>query len=68
VVFEYEKRKKVEQSSPKNCLERREHFGRNDGSDGIGCIVKTIDVVKYKCQYDDNYEKNTHKNGMINFV
>ena len=39
---------KIEKSCPYNSLIRRQNFCRYDGSNGVGGVVKSIDVVKYQ--------------------
>jgi hypothetical protein len=36
--------------SPNYCLKWSQHFGRNNGSNRVGGIMKPIDQVKYDCQ------------------
>ena len=45
----------IEQRRHRDRLPRREHFGRNDGRDRVGRIVKAVDVFKNdRCQNNDD--------------
>jgi hypothetical protein len=47
----------VEECSPDNRLKWSKHFGGNNGCDGVGSIVKAVDIIKNKGQYNNNNEK-----------
>src|SRR5580704_9346102 len=49
----------VENGRPQHGLERRQYLGRNNRGDGIGGVVKTIDIIEYQRQ-DDNDHEETH--------
>ena len=50
------KRQKIEKGSPDYSLKRSQHLGRNNGSYCVGCIMKTVDIVKNQGQYNDGDE------------
>ena len=47
----------IKKRGHRNRLPRREHFGRDDGRDGVGRIVKAVGVLEDDCCKDDNEEK-----------
>ena len=53
VFFEYEKSDKIEKCSPYNSLKWSKNFGRNNGCDGIGGIMKTINKIENNGKNDD---------------
>ncbi len=55
MIAEYEECYEVEEGSPDNRLEWRQHFSTYDGSNRIGRIVKAIDVIENKRKADDYY-------------
>ena len=60
VIFENEKRYKIEECRPQNCLKWGKNFGRNDGGYTISGLVKTIDEVEDDGRDDDDDEKANH--------
>ena len=52
-VFRDEESQKVEKGRPYHSLKRREHLCRDNGGDGVGSIVETVDEVKGQ-RKDDN--------------
>lgn len=54
-ILGYKEGKKVKRCRPEHCLKRRKHAGSNNGGNGVGCIVKTVDKIKYNSQ---NYYNN----------
>jgi hypothetical protein len=51
MIFEDKEGYEVEQGSPNHGLEWGKHLGRYDGCYGVGCIMKTIDVVEHQCKH-----------------
>ena len=47
----------IKECGHRNCLPRREDFGRDDGCDGVGRVVKTVAVFKNYRREDDDEEK-----------
>jgi hypothetical protein len=45
---------KIEERGPYHCLQGRENLGGYHCGNGIRSIMKTVDVVEHKCQYDDD--------------
>ena len=35
--------------------DRMIHFGRHNGGNRIGRIMKTVDIIEYQSQYNDNH-------------
>ena len=50
-----EKGHKIEESRPYHRLKRCKHFGRHNGGNRIGRIMKTVDIIEYQSQYNDNH-------------
>ena len=48
----------IKKSGHGDRLARGEHFGRDDGGDRIGGVVKAVDVFKGDRRQDDEDEKN----------
>jgi hypothetical protein len=57
-IVEDKKGGEVEDGGPEHGLERRQHFGGNDGCYGNGRIMKSVDVVKHEGQCDDDKQKS----------
>jgi hypothetical protein len=57
MVFKNKIGYEIEKGCPDYCLERREYLGGNDGGDGIGSVVKAVDVIKNQGKRYDNYQK-----------
>ena len=60
MILENEKCDEIEHSCPKHSLERGKHLGGNNGRYGIGCIVKTIDIIEDDRQCYDNDQECGH--------
>jgi hypothetical protein len=43
----------IEERRPQHRLKRCEHFGGDDGRDGVSGVVKSVDVVKNECDPDN---------------
>ena len=56
-IVEDKKGRKIKNGCPKYGLERRQDLGRDDGGDRNGGIMKTIDVVEYQGQDNNDKEK-----------
>ena len=39
----------------RGSLKRCKHFGRHNGGNRIGRIMKTVDIIEYQSQYNDNH-------------
>jgi hypothetical protein len=59
-IFGHEEGGKVENCCPNNCLKGRKYFGGNNGGNGIGRIVETIDIIEYEGQYNNYYQQGKH--------
>ena len=46
---------KIEESRPYHRLKRCKHFGRHNGGNRIGRIMKTVDIIEYQSQHNDNH-------------
>ena len=47
----------AENAAIKNGVQRRQHLGRNDGGDGVGGIMETVDEIEHQRQDHDQGEK-----------
>src|SRR6266705_524924 len=44
----YKKGGKVENGRPEHCLKGSKDLCRDDGCYGVGCVVKTVDIIEYQ--------------------
>jgi hypothetical protein len=63
-VFGNKKGGKIEQRGPQYSLKGCEYLGGNDGGNGIGGIVKAIDIIENQREDDDNYQERHWKLGI----
>ena len=61
MVFEDKEGNEVEERSPEYGLKGGEYFGGYYRGNGVGCIMKTIDVVEYEGQYNNRNQERSHK-------